>query len=132
MTRYMLAAIAGIWMADGLSLVFFPSFVVKKTQDVLSQAPQLLRWEIVGIWLGLVLLLFTQHLPYQPLWWTTGTAMVAKGWFMVWGPPTWRDPILRWCLTREAVDYRFVGVGLCALAVLLLHAVGLLGEVRQP
>jgi hypothetical protein len=132
MTSYLLAAIAGIWMADGLSLLLFPLFVMGKLRDLLSQAPHLLRWEHLGIWLGLILLLFTQHLPYQPLWWTTGIAMVAKGWFILWGPPAWRDPVLHWCLNREAVDYRFVGVGLCALAVLLLHAVGLLGGSPQP
>ncbi len=99
---------------------------------MLIQAPHLLRWELASLWLGLILLFFTAHLPYQPLWWVTGLAMVVKGWFIVWGPPAWRDPVLTWCLNRDAVDYRFVGLWLCTLAVLLLHALGLLGGPASP
>lgn len=73
-----------------------------------------------------MLLLWSTPLPYQPLWWMTGGAMVIKSCFLTWGPTAWRTPLLSWCFTREAVDYRFFGLWLCTLAVLLLHALGLL------
>ena len=128
MTRYLLAAIAGIWMADGLVLLGFPLLVIKRIRDSVHQRPQLLRWEAVGIGLGAILLLGTTQLPYQPLWWTTGVAMIMKGCLLTWGPAAWRDPLLQWCFTREAIDYRFFGLWLCMLAVLLLHALGLLNR----
>jgi hypothetical protein len=128
MTRYMLAAIAVIWMADGLALLCFPLLVVRKVRETLQHSPQWLRWEIVGVWLGLILVLFSAQLPYQPLWWITGVAMVAKGWFLVWGSLTWRTPLLSWCFSRDAIDYRLLGLWLCILAVLLLHALGLLKQ----
>ena len=37
---------------------------------------------------------------------------------------TWRGPVIDWCVGREDVDYRFRGLGLCTLAVLLLYALG--------
>jgi len=126
MTQYMLAAIAGIWMADGLALLGFPLLVIKRVQDSLQHSPQLLRWEAVGIGLGAILILWSGSLPYQPLWWITGHVMIVKGCFLAWGPATWRRPLLSWCFSREAIDYRFLGLWLCLLAVLLLHALGLL------
>jgi len=126
MTRYILAAIAGIWMADGLALLIAPLLVIRRLQDSLAENPQMLRWEAIGVALGLMLVLWSTPLPYQPLWWVTGGAMILKGGFMTWGPAEWRTPILSWCFAREAVDYRFVGLWLCMLAVLLLHALGLL------
>ena len=126
MTRYILAAIAGIWMADGLALLSAPLLVIRRLQESLEAAPNLLRWQAIGIGLGLMLLLGSTPLPYQPLWWVTGGAMVIKSCFLTWGPTAWRTPLLSWCFTREAVDYRFFGLWLCTLAVLLLHALGLL------
>ena len=126
MTPYMLAAIAGIWMADGLALLGFPLLVIKLVQDSFQQCPQLLCWEAVGIGLGAILILWSGSLPYQPLWWITGGVMIVKGCFLAWGPATWRRPLLSWCFSREAIDYRFLGLWLCLLAVLLLHALGLL------
>ena len=35
-----------------------------------------------------------------------------------------RESVLQWCLSREAVDYRIWGLGLCTLSVLLIHACG--------
>ncbi len=128
MTRYILAAIAGIWMADGLALLIAPHLVMRRLQDSLTENPQMLRWEAVSIILGLLLLIWSAPLPYQPLWWMTGAAMVIKGGFLTWGPAAWRAPLLSWCFAREAVDYRFVGLWLCMLAVLLLHALGLLHQ----
>ena len=126
MTRYILAAIAGIWMADGLALLTAPLLVIRRLQESLEQSPNLLRWEAIGIGLGTLLNLWSAQLPYQPLWWISGGAMVIKGGFLVWGPAAWRTPLLSWCFAREAIDYRFVGLWLCMLAVLLLHALGLL------
>ncbi|MBX3236208.1 MAG: hypothetical protein KF814_08655 [Nitrospiraceae bacterium] len=132
MMRYLLAAIAGIWLIDGLTLILFPLVVIRKLQETLVQTPRLLRWEAIGIWFGLILILFTSHLPYQPLWWTVGCVMVAKSWFLAWGPSNWRGLLLTWCFHREAVDYRFLGLWLCTLAVLLLHGLGWLGGAPPP
>lgn len=126
MTRYILAAIAGIWMADGLALLIAPLLVIRRLHDSLAENPHMLRWEAIGMVLGLMLLLWSTALPYQPLWWMTGSAMVIKGGFLTWGQAAWRTPVLSWCFAREAIDYRFVGLWLCMLAVLLLHALGLL------
>lgn len=41
------------------------------------------------------------------------------GWLMTW---------LNWCVGREDIDYRFRGLGLCTLAVLLLYALGWIGR----
>jgi len=54
----------------------------------------------------------------------TGVAMVAKGAFFLFSDDDTRHSVLQWCLSREAVDYRFWGLGLCTLSVLLLHACG--------
>ena len=126
MTRYILAAIAGIWMADGLALLAVPLLVIKRVQESLLHSPQLLRWEAVGIGLGAILIVWSGSIPYQPLWWITGSAMIIKGCFLTGGPAAWRTPLLDWCFSREAIDYRFIGLWLCMLAVLLLHALGLL------
>lgn len=126
MTRYILAAIAGMWLADGLALLSAPLLVIRRLQESLDERPSLLRWQAIGIGLGIILLLWSNPLPYQPLWWMTGGAMVIKSGFLLWGPAAWRTPVLSWCFAREAVDYRFFGLWLCTLAVVLLHALGLL------
>jgi hypothetical protein len=124
MMSYLLAAIAGIWAADGLALLVAPRPVILRIKGVLGTAPSLLRWESLAIGLGLLLLLGARDLRYQPLWTITGMAMVMKGAFLAAGPERWRKPILDWCLARDDVDYRFWGLGLCTLALLLLHALG--------
>lgn len=125
--KYALAAIAGIWMADGLALLVAPRHVIARVRDVLTLTPAMLRWEGVAVFLGVLLLLGTDGLHYQTLWMVAGAAMVAKGLFLATGPERWRKEVLEWCLKREDVDYRFWGLGLCAMAVLLLHALGWLG-----
>lgn len=125
--KYVLAAIAGIWMADGLALLVAPRHVIARVKEVLVLAPSLLRWEGVAAGLGVLLLLGTQDLHYQPLWMAAGVAMVFKGLFLAAGPEGIRKDVLDWCLQREDVDYRFCGLGLCTLALLLLHALGWLG-----
>ena len=125
MTTYIFGAIAGIWLADGLALLSFPLLMIRQVQESLQQNLHLLRWQAVSMCLGAFLIVSSAELPYQPLWWITGAAMGIKSSFLAWGPATWRASLLNWCFAREAIDYRFMGLGLCALAVLLLHALGL-------
>ncbi len=120
--KYVLAAIAGIWVADGLSLLVAPTPIIARVREVLALAPRILRWEALAAFLGLVLVLGTQDLRYQPLWVVTGLAMMVKGVFLALGPESWRHRIVEWCLQREEIDYRFWGLGLCTLAILLLDA----------
>lgn len=125
--KYLLAAIAGIWMADGLALLVAPRQVIARVREVLALSSAMLRWEGVAVCLGIILLLGSGGLHYQLLWTVTGVAMVIKGLFLAVGPQRWRTGVLEWCLQREAVDYRFWGLGLCTLAILLLNALGWLG-----
>ncbi|MGA6827767.1 hypothetical protein ACO9S2_09165 [Nitrospira sp. NS4] len=128
MNEYALAAIAGIWLADGLSLLVAPRFVVERVRETLQGNPSLLIWQLVSVVAGIVLLVGTLEFRYQPLWTLTATSMMTKGLFLAWGSPAWRAIVIGWCLQREDVDYRFLGIGLCTLAVLLLHALGWLGH----
>jgi uncharacterized protein YjeT (DUF2065 family) len=125
---YVLAAIAGIWMADGLALLVAPSHVIARVREVLSLSPRMLRWEGVAASLGILLVIGAQELHYQLLWTIAGLSMLVKGLFLAVGPHQWRHQVLEWCLQREEVDYRFWGLGLCMLAVLLLHALGWVGS----
>ncbi|MEE9203757.1 MAG: hypothetical protein V3U08_01980 [Nitrospirales bacterium] len=126
--KYVLAAIAGVWMADGLALLVVPRQVITRVREVLAVAPSMVRWELLAVGLGAILLIETEGLRYQPLWLVAGSAMVIKGLFLVLGPERWRHLLLEWCLRREDLDYRFWGLGLCALALLLLKALGWLGN----
>ncbi|MCH7566228.1 MAG: DUF2065 family protein [Nitrospirae bacterium] len=126
--NYVLAAIAGVWMADGLALLVVPRQVITRVREVLAVAPSMVRWELLAVCLGAILLIETEGFRYQPLWLVAGSAMVIKGLFLVLGPERWRHVLLEWCLRREDLDYRFWGLGLCALALLLLKALGWLGN----
>jgi hypothetical protein len=126
--QYVLAGIAGVWMADGIALLFAPRQVITRVREVLALSPAVLRWEGVAVCLGLLLLVGSEGVPYQPLWLVTGAAMMVKGVFLTAGPDRLRRPLLEWCLHREDIDYRFVGLWLCALALLLLHALGWLDQ----
>lgn len=128
MKDYALAAIAGIWLADGLSLLLVPRFVVERLREVLRQQPTIWTWQWLSVVAGAVLLVAALPLRYQPLWVLTALAMLTKGLFLALGPESWRSRLVGWCLNREDVDYRFVGIGLCTLAALLLHALGWLGQ----
>lgn len=125
---YLLAAIAGVWMADGVALLLAPRHVITRLREVLALSPAVLRLEGVAAGLGILLLLGTEGLHYQPLWMVTGAAMVTKGVFLAVGPEQWKQWVVGWCLGREDVDYRFWGLGLCTLALLLLQALGWLGS----
>jgi len=128
MRDYILAAIAGIWLADGLSLLLAPRFMVEHLREVIRQQPAILTWQWLSVVTGAVLLIEAFPLPYQPLWFMTACGMLVKGLFLALGPQTLRTRLVEWCLQREDVDYRFIGIGLCTLAALLLHALGWLGS----
>jgi len=128
MKYYALAAIAGIWLADGLSLLLVPRFVVERLREVIRQQPTIWTSQWLSVVAGAVLLVAALPLRYQPLWILTALAMLTKGLFLALGPESWRSRLVGWCLNREDVDYRFVGIGLCTLAALLLHALGWLGQ----
>ncbi len=118
--KYVLAAISGIWIADGLSLLVAPKQVIARVREVVELSPRILRWEAFASLLGIILLLGTQDLSYHLLWVIIGASMVLKGLFLALGPEPWRDRVLTWCLERDDIDYRFWGLGLCTLAILLL------------
>jgi uncharacterized protein YjeT (DUF2065 family) len=128
MKEYALAAIAGIWLADGLSLLLIPRFVVERLREVIQQQPTIWTWQWLSIVSGGVLLVAGTALRYQPLWILIALGMLIKGLLLALGPPAWRRRLVEWALNREDVDYRFVGISLCTLAVLLLHALGWLGQ----
>jgi uncharacterized protein YjeT (DUF2065 family) len=128
MKDYALAAIAGIWLADGLSLLLVPRFMVERLREVIRQQPTIWTWQWLSVVAGAVLLFEAIPLRYQPLWILTALAMLIKGLFLALGPEAWRSRLVEWCLNREDVDYRFVGIGLCTLAALLLHALGWVGQ----
>lgn len=122
--EYVLAIIAGIWMADGLSLLVAPRFMMARLREVLILTPSIVRWEGVAVLLGGLLCWSARGLPYATLWMSIGVLMALKGLFLAVSPERWRRGVVDWCLHREAVDYRFWGLGLCTLSLLLLHALG--------
>lgn len=120
--HYLLTGIAGIWLVDGLSLLIAPRFVVTQVREILALSPKLIQWEGLSMVLGMILLLGTVDLPYATLWITLGCAMIGKGLFFTMSSEYFRDHVVEWCLQRKEIDYRFWGLGLCTLALLLLDA----------
>ena len=125
---YILFAIAGLWMADGLALLVAPDRMIGTLKQALSISPGLLKWGVVAGLLGMVLLFGGQDLAYQPLWGIVALMMIGKGLFLFAAPDAWRQAAIQWCLDREVVDYRFWGLGLCTLSMLMLDALGWLGN----
>lgn len=123
-----MAALAGIWLADGMVLLLVPRYIIAQVRELLQQSPAILRWELLAIIGGRFLFFAAQELPYQWLWMVTAGGMIAKGAFLSIGPLSWRGPVIDWCVGREDIDYRLWGLGLCTLAVLLLHALGWIGH----
>lgn len=111
-------------MADGVALLIAPERVVGMLRQSLAESPGLLKWGGVAAILGVFLILGTKGFSFQPLWIMVGLSMVAKGVFLYAGSDLWRLRIVKWCLERERVDYRFWGLGLCLLSVLLLNELG--------
>jgi len=128
MTQYLLAALAGMWLADGIALLLAPRYIISQIRELLQHSPLFLRWEFLAIVIGLFLFASAQALNYQWLWVTLAVAMIIKGAVLSMAPPSWQRPIIDWCLERDDIDYRFWGLGLCTLAILLLHALGWLGQ----
>ncbi|MEC9006299.1 MAG: hypothetical protein VX564_05175 [Nitrospirota bacterium] len=123
---YFLMGIAGLWMVDGLALLVAPLRMVALLKESLVASPSIMNWSGLSVVLGLILLIQGGELPYHPLWLVTGLAMLGKGIFFLLASDEQRSMVLEWCLEREAVDYRFFGLGLCTLSLLLLDAVGAL------
>lgn len=121
---YLLMAIAGLWMADGLALLVAPLWIVGQVRQALSTSPGLAKWSGLPLVGGMILLLQASDLPYPVVWMVTGLAMVTKGGFFLLSNDEIRQSVLQWSLSREAVDYRFWGLGLCTLSLLLVHACG--------
>jgi len=128
MKEYALAFLAGVWLADGLSLLIAPRALMNRLREVTLNTPGIFRWQILAIAAGGTLLILGYDLAYQPLWTIAGLGMVSKGIFLWQGPAALRERVIEWCVGREDVDYRFFGIGLCALAMLLLHALGWIGQ----
>jgi hypothetical protein len=128
MKEYVLAVIAGMWLADGISLLAIPRFVIERVRVAIQAQLVLWPWQLLSSIAGLILGIAAFDLPYQPLWLVCGGGMILKGLFIAFGPEPWRDRALIWSLGREDVDYRFWGLGLCTLALMLLHALGWIGQ----
>jgi len=125
---YLLFAIAGLWMADGLALLVAPNRIILTLKQALSISPGIIKWGVVAGALGILLLIGGQGLAYQPLWGLVSVMMIGKGLFLFAAPDAWRQAVIQWCLAREVVDYRFWGLGLCTLSMLMLDALGWLGN----
>ena len=125
---YFLFAIAGLWIADGLALLVAPARMIRSLKQALAISPTLIKWGLVAGVLGIVLLIGGQNLAYQPLWGVVALMMIGKGLFLFGAPDPWRQAVLKWCLGREPIDYRFWGLGLCTLSILMLDALGWLGN----
>lgn len=93
-------------------------------RQALVASPLLRRWSGLTLVAGMILLLEASDLTYQGLWMFIGVAMVVKGGFLLLSNEDTCRSVLQWCLSREAVDYRFWGLGLCALSMLLIQALG--------
>lgn len=125
---YLLMAIAGLWLADGLALLVAPLWIIGQIKQALLASPSMIKWSWVTLVAGMILLFQASDLAYQGLWVVVGVAMVAKGGFFLLSNEEARHAVVHWCLSREAVDYRFWGLGLCALSMLLIQALGGFGS----
>jgi hypothetical protein len=131
MKDYALAFLAGIWLADGVSLLLAPRVVMERLREITLKVPGIFRWQILSLVAGVALLFLGLDLIYQPIWIIVASGMIGKGLLLWLGPAKLRERVLAWCVAREDVDYRFWGLGLCALAMLLLHALGWMGQARS-
>lgn len=128
MKEYALAIIAGMWLADGLALLVAPRFIIGQVRTAIQINITLWPWQLFAVLAGIVLFWAGFELRYQPLWICAAGGMVCKGLFLAFAPTQRRERVVAWSLGRGDVDYRFWGLGLCALAVLLLHALGWIGQ----
>lgn len=119
-----LLVIAIIWIADGVALLITPVQIIELLKSTIETSRPLIKWSGFTAILGFILLMSSDGLRYQPLWYVIGFLMIVKGLFLIWASEPLRDRVVAWCLTRDAIDYRFWGLSLCLLAVLLLDALG--------
>jgi hypothetical protein len=84
---YALAALAGIWLTDGIALLVAPRYIITQACELLRQFPTIGRWEFLAIIAGVFLFFAAQDLPYQWLWQVAAGGMVAKGTFLSIGLP---------------------------------------------
>lgn len=124
MVAWFLMAIAGLWMADGVALLVAPLWVVERMRHVVLTSTAMSTWSGVTLVAGLILIFASPDLDYQALWVVMGVAMMAKGGVLLLASDDTCQALLRWWMSREAVDYRFTGLVLCVLSLLLLHALG--------
>ncbi len=124
---YLLMAMAGLWLVDGLALLVAPLWIIGQIRQALVASPSMRQWSGLTLVAGMILLLQASALAYQGLWMVIGVAMVVKGGFFLLSNEDTCRSALNWCLNREAVDYRFWGLGLCTLSMLLIRALGAFG-----
>lgn len=124
--QYLLAAIAIIWLADGVALLAAPRTVITLLREGLTVSPGLLRLEAAAALLGTALVLASPGLWLGALWGLTGCVMIIKGLFVAAGPAALRHRVLDWWLGREDVDYRLWGMALCTLAVLMFRTIAVM------
>ena len=98
--------------------------MIGQIRQTLVASPSMRRWSGVTLVAGMILLLEASDLTCQGLWMVIGVAMVVKGGFFLLSNEDTCRSALQWCVSREAVDDRFWGLGLCALSMLLIHALG--------
>jgi hypothetical protein len=128
MKEYALALIGGMWLVDGLALLMVPRFVIDHVRTAIQITAVLRPWQLFSVAVGTVLFWAGIGLRYQPLWICAAGVMVCKGLFLAFASAQKHDQLVAWSLGREDVDYRFWGLGLCTLALLLLHALGWIGQ----
>lgn len=131
MLDILLIALMAVWLLDGIALLANPQGVVHAVRELLARRGGAPRWWALSSMLGIALFLLPSSVPYRALWLVVGSSMVIKGLFLAFAPARWRDSFLAWCLSREDVDYRFWGLGLCALAIVLWHSLGVLSDDRD-
>lgn len=98
--------------------------MIGQIRQPLVASPLLGRWSGVTLVAGMILLLDASDLTCRGLWMVIGVAMVVKGGFFLSSNEDTCRSALQWRVNREAVDYRFWGLGLCALSMPLIHALG--------
>lgn len=128
MLHALLGTLSLIWIVDGLALLAAPRGVMALLKQYIQQQQGVSRWWAVTSGLGAALLWVPMSASHQPLWVVVGLLMLLKGLFLGLAPERWRASVITWCLSREDVDYRFWGLGLCMLAVLLARTAGLIGS----
>ena len=133
MLHALLLTLCAVWLLDGVALLAHPRGVITALRQFVEVQGGVQRWWALTSGLGLVLFWLPAAFPHRSWWILVGSLMLAKGAFLGTAPDRWRSPVLAWCLTREEVDYRFWGLGLCTLAIVLgqnLATMPMIGPLR--